>query len=427
MTADEGPPRQATPNKIGGRYGGSWESLECDGGEDTPSRSASSKAVAALQDSASAAASAVPRLAAYAVGALGVVVLLHSAFIGFERLEEQPSKFQKHAAAAAQVTADANEAATAAAAAAAASTTYAVDLDETEQLDGEAATTMLVSFVETPLVRNGWLRLEAQRKKRAQQQSDEVGDTSTSGASSSGGASSTATAGDDDDDDDAAEDDVPWLALNTYGYTPLQASSLYPWTHLAEPHKTTELRIVGCVGDDDDSGMTYEWAITYSPAGAAAPQRLALDHSHGCVVEATLTAAAQVFDVVATARPAAGGGGTTYTAHVMCKYVRRELRDLTDSDREEYFSAMEVIAKVAEHEGKATYGNKFKNLAYFAQKHIHGPGCSPYHGGLSFVTAHAAFTLELDQALQLVAPSVATPYWDYTIDSNWKRSTSWSR
>jgi hypothetical protein len=111
----------------------------------------------------------------------------------------------------------------------------------------------------------------------------------------------------------------------------------------------------------------------------------------------------------------------------MCKYVRRELRDLTDSDREAYFSAMEVIAKVAEHEGKATYGNKFKNLAYFAQKHIHGPGCSPYHGGLSFVTAHAAFTLELDQALQLVAPSVATPYWDYTIDSNWKRSTSWSR
>ena len=126
------------------------------------------------------------------------------------------------------------------------------------------------------------------------------------------------------------------------------------------------------------------------------------------------------------------GQSETFVSVVICKYVRREIRSLTEEDRERYFAALEVVAKTDFVEGQAKYGSKFVNLEYFAVKHINGLGCSPYHGGTSFVTAHAAFTLQLEQALQSVDPMVSQPYWDYTIDSmlydiNWERSPLFAR
>ena len=47
----------------------------------------------------------------------------------------------------------------------------------------------------------------------------------------------------------------------------------------------------------------------------------------------------------------------------------------------------------------------------FTVKHVHTQACSPFHGGLSFLTSHAAFTLELDQSLQAINPKLTQPYW----------------
>ena len=87
---------------------------------------------------------------------------------------------------------------------------------------------------------------------------------------------------------------------------------------------------------------------------------------------------------------ARGDGATSqHTIEVMCKYVRREIRDLTESDRERYFRAMAAVAKTDLETGIARYGTKFVNLEYFAVKHIHTQECSPFHGGLSFLTGSA--------------------------------------
>ena len=42
--------------------------------------------------------------------------------------------------------------------------------------------------------------------------------------------------------------------------------------------------------------------------------------------------------------------------------------------------------------------------------------CTPYHNGKVFFTAHAAFSLELEQSLQSVDARVSLPYWDYSVD-----------
>lgn len=114
---------------------------------------------------------------------------------------------------------------------------------------------------------------------------------------------------------------------------------------------------------------------------------------------------------------ALGAASATYS--VACKFVRRELRALTADDRAAWFEALAVLARADDGEAlRERYGGRAVTLGELAEKHAHGPGCSPFHGGVSFFTAHAAFTRQLDAALRAVAPSlrVATPYWDFTLD-----------
>ena len=101
----------------------------------------------------------------------------------------------------------------------------------------------------------------------------------------------------------------------------------------------------------------------------------------------------------------------SFSTTVMCKYVRREIRQLYPEDREAYFLAMDAVAKTDMVTGVRLYGDKFVNLQYMTKKHLYGDVCTPYHSGLSFFTSHAAFTLQLDQSLRLIQPSVTTPYW----------------
>ena len=72
--------------------------------------------------------------------------------------------------------------------------------------------------------------------------------------------------------------------------------------------------------------------------------------------------------------------------------------------------------------GRARFGPRFANYQYFTAKHLNAgepnrcfPYLGPYHGSNAFLTAHAAFTLELEQALQAIDPRITQPYWDFTV------------
>eukprot|EP00612_Vaucheria_litorea_P006483 CAMPEP_0171470556 /NCGR_PEP_ID=MMETSP0946-20130122/215_1 /TAXON_ID=109269 /ORGANISM="Vaucheria litorea, Strain CCMP2940" /LENGTH=556 /DNA_ID=CAMNT_0011999949 /DNA_START=210 /DNA_END=1880 /DNA_ORIENTATION=+ len=103
-----------------------------------------------------------------------------------------------------------------------------------------------------------------------------------------------------------------------------------------------------------------------------------------------------------------------------CKYVRREIRELTISDREIFLDALEVIHRLEFSDGVEKYGPKFRNYEYFVAKHLGRftlEGYSAFHGGMSFITSHFGFIMELEQALQSIDESIALPYWEHTIDS----------
>lgn len=40
-----------------------------------------------------------------------------------------------------------------------------------------------------------------------------------------------------------------------------------------------------------------------------------------------------------------------------------------------------------------------------------------YHAGTQFLTAHASFSLMMENSLQMINPRVSLPSWDYMIDA----------
>lgn len=115
----------------------------------------------------------------------------------------------------------------------------------------------------------------------------------------------------------------------------------------------------------------------------------------------------------------------------MSKWVRRELRSLTDADREHFFSALQTLWHVDTEVGQAKYhSTKYKSASYFIRKHLYGAAsaeCDHWHDNAGLMTHHMAFTLELEQSLQAIDPRVSVPYWDYSLDAevygtDWKDS-----
>ena len=197
------------------------------------------------------------------------------------------------------------------------------------------------------------------------------------------------------------------FAVSRGNYPVPSSLAYYPWDHVAEPHVASTLTVYG----DAPASALFRWRI--SRAGAV------VFTGEGWAVRYNFTAVAREYNVTVFEDDdsASAHARRVVSGLVMCKYVRREIRKLTDDHRNAYFSAMSVVAHTDLEEGRARFGANFVNLVYETVKHVHGLSCSPFHGGLSFLTAHAAFTLELDRALQTIDPTVVTPYWDFTIDS----------
>ena len=48
-----------------------------------------------------------------------------------------------------------------------------------------------------------------------------------------------------------------------------------------------------------------------------------------------------------------------------------------------------------------------------------GKVCDHFHEGAGFVTSHVAISLMFEQSLQAIDPSIALPYWDFTIEATY--------
>jgi len=182
-----------------------------------------------------------------------------------------------------------------------------------------------------------------------------------------------------------------------------------PWNMVLEPYRSQNLYISSLIEDDrameiDSSSYSATWVIAGQEYTGFYPS-IMLNQTgvyDGNVVLKHMTKIYQLDFTVAV------------------KYVRREIRSLTDADREAFFDALEIMYHIDDVTGKALYGNKYASAEYFSYKHLTGAGttdCDHWHDGAGIVTHHMAFTLEMEQSLQSIDPRIAMPYWEYGMDT----------
>ncbi len=108
------------------------------------------------------------------------------------------------------------------------------------------------------------------------------------------------------------------------------------------------------------------------------------------------------------------------TGTLLCQYVRREIRSLTDNDLQETMDAMHELWVTSEDEGQELYGEDYHSQVYFTEAHTFNAGqidADHIHEGLGFLPQHIKITNMFEKAMQAVNPSVSLFYWDYTIET----------
>ncbi|CAM9833779.1 unnamed protein product [Ectocarpus sp. 12 AP-2014] len=199
--------------------------------------------------------------------------------------------------------------------------------------------------------------------------------------------------------------DEPQGALDTYGLD-----------MVIEPFRETTLAVEGT--NVSFSGR-YSWRLQHASDQGITAEDVGDLWSHTGGPQATVTLDSPGAVYVLTVREVSEDGQVVAEGRVKasCKYVRREIRGLTDRDREAFLDAMEIWYTLPTDAGKAKYGPNYSN--YMSIAAIHGTDYKNfcYHQGMQFLTSHAAFDLIVERYLQMIDPTVSLPVWDYMIDS----------
>ena len=105
----------------------------------------------------------------------------------------------------------------------------------------------------------------------------------------------------------------------------------------------------------------------------------------------------------------------------LCMYVRREIRQLSEADLSSAMDAMHIMYSVSLETGVELYGDNYKPSSYLLGFHHFNSACQEsdhIHEGNGFMPQHIKMTNIVETSMQAIDPSVAMPYWDFTIDQS---------
>ncbi|CAM9741455.1 unnamed protein product [Pylaiella littoralis] len=216
--------------------------------------------------------------------------------------------------------------------------------------------------------------------------------------------------------------DLTLVATNEYGEYDRKALALYGLEMVVEPFRETRITVSDLPGA---SSMRFGWLLVRAdqsgrPLDSAEP---VVDSEGGPYATVTLTEPGTKYALlVRQVRSDGSAGAAESRTTITCKYVRRELRELTEADRTGFFSAMREFYTVTREEGREKYGEAFTNSHHVTAYHSAENYC--YHHGMFFLNAHAAFGLWVEKSLQMIDPKVSLPQWDFLQDAA-RYGTNW--
>jgi len=234
-----------------------------------------------------------------------------------------------------------------------------------------------------------------------------------------------------DEDDDEYTNYYDQFSLrfttNRDGYDTLSfflpnASDLYsykflkPYTGVVEPYSNMWISITATGDDNADRKYNHEYTIC--------------DKNNDCIDGFSDTTSFKYecdplndeYSITLRQYNAVNGEytGRTSEGKLLCMYVRREFRALTDDDLTKTIEAMYTMWTTSEEDGQALYGDSYHNYVYLLEYHYFNAAwidADHVHEGLGFLAQHIKMTNIFEKAMQAVEPSISLPYWDYTIET----------
>jgi tyrosinase len=101
--------------------------------------------------------------------------------------------------------------------------------------------------------------------------------------------------------------------------------------------------------------------------------------------------------------------GTIFAARCANPSVRKEIRELTVTERRNFFKALRTLHTQRSGRNGLTGWEELSQIHLEYNYDIHGVPC--------FLPWHRVFLKDLERRLQQIDPSVRMPYWDWTVDS----------
>jgi hypothetical protein len=191
----------------------------------------------------------------------------------------------------------------------------------------------------------------------------------------------------------------------------------YLWVkegHLVEPYRNTKVQISG-ITDVDVSKLTASCKATHKQSNLV----IESDDEKNTECNMVFT---EIGDYVVEASLTHTDLGLIHTSavNVVSRYVRRDLRKLSETDTAAYLDAARVLYDISTVSGKLIYGENYMDMTNLNEIHLHNAVPDRFHDrlhdGMGFMTQHFALTNQYEMALQAVNPAVALPYWDFTQD-----------
>ncbi len=206
----------------------------------------------------------------------------------------------------------------------------------------------------------------------------------------------------------AQSDEVYVTASNEYGVF----ERYYPWlddvagSQLVEPYKETTLTLSGSLVT---SGYEYSWSIV----------KYTGELEYNSLTQKVTLTAPGVYPITVNIIDSKSTIVATYTTLLICKYVKREIRELTVADREAFLNAFHTLWEYDQEVGVAKFGDKYTSMDTLVAAHSMASNdimCDAFHDGSGFLTHHLALTNGVEAAMRAVDPSVTMHYWDFTIE-----------
>lgn len=223
-------------------------------------------------------------------------------------------------------------------------------------------------------------------------------DTTTASSSS---ASSEASA----DSVQCQETSISLKAINEYG----EFTAPYPFLAngelLIEPYKSTTISVSGIYAST--SGYKFLWDFLGDKS-----------HYEGHHITVSMqTTGNFVFKL--KVHDSDGNYVCEYDNNYYVKYVKREMRSLTEDDRSKFLNAAAELWNYETGEGRKKYGADFVGIATFVESHSLASNdimCDQFHEGTGFLTHHLALGNSFEASMRSVDPTIILPYWDFSIE-----------